>query len=319
MKRRWLSVALLLLLCLSLLLSGCDAFGSRGGSGGGDGGEAETEQRQVGGYASVEGIPDYDGKAYVELEGNQPRFTQEELTTAAYEFYSELDSLGRCGYTMACVGKEIMPTEDRGDISSVKPTGWKNKEYSADLVDGRYLYNRCHLIGFQLTGENANKKNLITGTRYLNIEGMLPFENQIADYVKETGNHVMYRVTPIFVGNNLLASGVRMEGYSVEDNGEGICFHVFAYNVQPGITINYATGANWLNGDAEAVTTGTEAAESTVPEGEPTYVINKNTGKFHKPTCPGVQDMNPNNREDFYGTKQELLDDGYMICGTCKP
>ncbi len=318
MKRRWLSVALLLLLCLSLLLSGCDALGSRGGDGG-DGGKQETEQRQVGGYASVEGIPDYDGKAYVELEGNQPRFTQEELTTAAYEFYSELDSLGRCGYTMACVGKEIMPTEKRGDISSVQPSGWKNKEYPADLVDGRYLYNRCHLIGHQLTGEDANKKNLITGTRYLNIEGMLPFEDMIADYVKETGNHVMYRVTPIFVGNNLLASGVRMEGYSVEDNGEGICFHVFAYNVQPGITINYATGANWLNGDAEAVTTGEDTVETTVPEGEPTYVINKNTGKFHKPTCPGVQDIKPENREDFYGTKQELLDQKYTICGICKP
>ncbi|MBR2293605.1 MAG: DNA/RNA non-specific endonuclease [Clostridia bacterium] len=318
MKRRWPSIALLLLLCLSLLLSGCDALGSRGGDGG-DGGKQETEQRQVGGYASVEGIPDYDGKAYVELEGNQPRFTQEELTTAAYEFYSELDSLGRCGYTMACVGKEIMPTEKRGDISSVKPSGWKNKEYPADLVDGRYLYNRCHLIGHQLTGEDANKKNLITGTRYLNIEGMLPFEDMIADYVKETGNHVMYRVTPIFVGNNLLASGVRMEGYSVEDSGEGICFHVFAYNVQPGITINYATGANWLNGDAEAVTMGEDTAETTVPEGEPTYVINKNTGKFHKPTCPGVQDIKPENREDFYGTKQELLDQKYTICGICKP
>lgn len=318
MKRRWLSVALLLLLCLSLLLSGCDALGSRGGVGGG-GDEKETEQRQVGGYASVEGIPDYSGKAYVELEGNQPHFTAEELTTEAYEFYSELDSRGRCGYTMACVGKEIMPTEDRGEISSVKPSGWQNKKYPADLVDGQYLYNRCHLIGFQLTGENANKKNLITGTRYLNIEGMLPFEDMIADYVKETGNHVMYRVTPIFVGNNLLASGVRMEGYSVEDNGEGICFHVFAYNVQPGITINYATGANWLNGDAEAVTTGEDTVETTVPEGEPTYVINKNTGKFHKPTCPGVQDIKPENREDFYGTKQELLDQKYTICGICKP
>lgn len=309
----------LLLLSVCLLLSGCTWLEERGG-GGGAGGDEVTEARQVGGYASVEGIPDYAGQPYVELEENQPRFTVEEITTTSYEFYSELDSLGRCGYTMACVGQDIMPTEARESISGVKPSGWINKQYDTDLVDGGYLYNRCHLIGFQLTGENANKQNLITGTRYLNIEGMLPFENMVADYVKETGNHVMYRVTPVFVGNNLLASGVRLEGYSVEDNGEGVCFHVFAYNVQPGITINYATGANWLNGDEAMTTSGdADAATDTAPLGDPNYVLNTKTKRIHLPTCPSVADMNPENRQDFYGTKQELLDQKYMICGTCKP
>ena len=311
MKRRWLSVALLLLLCLSLLLSGCDALGSRGGDGG-DGGKQETEQRQVGGYASVEGIPDYDGKAYVELEGNQPRFTQEELTTVAYEFYSELDSLGRCGYTMACVGKEIMPTEKRGDISSVKPSGWKNKEYPADLVDGRYLYNRCHLIGYQLTGENANKNNLITGTRYLNIDGMLDFEDMVADYIKETGNHVMYRATPIFEGNNLVASGVLMEGWSVEDNGDGICFCIYAYNAQPGVQINYKNGDSWLTGE-------TPPADDKGPdEGAPTtdiFYINVNSKKFHIISCRYASGENV---IEYEGTIEDLIADGYVPCQICQ-
>lgn len=192
----------------------------------------------------LEEIPEYSGEPYTVLNNNIPYFTKEELTEESFEFYSELDSFGRCGVTMACIGKDIMPTEERGAIGMIKPTGWKLKKY--DIVDGKYIYNRCHLIGYQLTGENANEKNLITGTRYLNVEGMLPFENEVADYIKKTGNHVMYRVTPIFDGNNLVASGVQMEAYSVEDNGEGICYHVYVYNVQPGIEIDYATGENWL-------------------------------------------------------------------------
>ena len=190
--------------------------------------------------ASVEEIPPFSGDAYVAVNGNIPFFVEEEYTTESYEYYSELDELGRCGMTMACIGIDIMPTEERGSIGSVKPSGWQSVKY--DIVDGKYLYNRCHLIGFQLAGENANKRNLITGTRFLNIEGMLPFEDMVTDYVKETENHVLYRVTPIFDGDNLVAHGVLMEGYSVEDEGEGICFCVFAYNAQPGIIIDYQTG-----------------------------------------------------------------------------
>ena len=196
------------------------------------------------GAESVEEIPEFSDVAYVAVNGNVPFFMPEEITDESYEYYSELDELGRCGVTMACIGVDIMPTEDRGEIGSVKPTGWQSVKY--DCVDGKYLYNRCHLIGFQLAGENANKKNLITGTRYLNIEGMLPFENLVADYVKETENHVLFRVTPVFEGDNLVATGVLMEGYSVEDEGEGICFCVFAYNAQPGIVIDYATGDSHL-------------------------------------------------------------------------
>lgn len=189
---------------------------------------------------SIEEIPEFSGDAYIAVNDNVPFFMPEERTTESFEEYADLDELGRCGVTMACIGLDIMPTEERGDIGSVKPTGWHSVKY--DIVDGKYLYNRCHLIGFQLAGENANKRNLITGTRYLNIEGMLPFENLVADYVQETGNHVLYRVTPIFDGDNLVAHGVLMEGWSVEDEGEGVCFCVYAYNAQPGITIDYATG-----------------------------------------------------------------------------
>ena len=193
---------------------------------------------------SMENIPPYDGTPYVVLNDNQPSFTAEDMTDVSYEFYSDLDELGRCGVTEACIGRDLMPTEKRGDISSVKPTGWVQNQY--DFVDGKSVYNRCHLIGFQLAGENANERNLLTGTRYLNVEGMLPFENMVADYVKETDNHVLYRVTPAFQGTELVARGVQMEAYSVEDGGDGVCFNVFCYNVQPGVEIDYATGDNWL-------------------------------------------------------------------------
>ena len=187
----------------------------------------------------------YSGLPYTIVNENVPYFTDiEKQNKVPFEIYSPLDSLGRCGVAYANICKEIMPTEDRGDISSVKPTGWVNNQY--DNVDGGWLYNRSHIIGFQLSGENANEKNLITGTRYMNVEGMLPFENMIDDYVDESGNHVLYRVTPIFVGNNLVCEGVLMEAWSVEDNGEGICFNVFCYNVQPGITIDYETGNNYM-------------------------------------------------------------------------
>jgi len=191
---------------------------------------------------SLENIPEFTDQAYIPINNNVPFFDVTELTTESFEYYTELDELGRCGMTIACIGVDIMPTDDRGEIGSVKPTGWQSVKY--DIVDGKYLYNRCHLIGFQLTGENANKQNLITGTRYMNTEGMLPFENMVADFVKETGYHVLYRVTPIYQGNDLVASGVQMEAWSVEDQGEGICYHVYVYNVQPGVIIDYATGEN---------------------------------------------------------------------------
>ena len=193
---------------------------------------------------SMENIPAFDGTPFVVIDENRPSFTNEELTDEAYEYYSDLDYLDRCGVTEACIGSELMPTEGRGDISAVKPTGWVQNFY--DFVDGEALYNRCHLIGFQLAGENDNERNLITGTRYMNVDGMLPFENMVADYIKETDNHVLYRVTPAFVEDELVARGVQMEAFSVEDGGEGICFNVFCYNVQPGVEINYSTGENWL-------------------------------------------------------------------------
>ena len=193
---------------------------------------------------SLEAVPAYSGEPFAVINGGEPYFEEGDMTTDSYEHYGPLDELGRCTVTMACIGRDIMPTEERGSISSVKPTGWVQNFY--DHVDGEALYNRAHLIGFQLTGENANKQNLITGTRYFNVEGMLPFENMVADYLYEfRSNHVMYRVTPIFQGDDLVARGVLMEAKSVEDNGEGICYCVFVYNVQPGIVIDYATGENW--------------------------------------------------------------------------
>ena len=228
--------ALSLLLLLSLLLSACGAV---------PGGNQPS--------FSLEDIPEFSGEPYVVLEDNQPAFTQEDLTAGSFEEYTPLDVLGRCGAAFAMVGLDTMPTQDRESISQVKPSGWQTAEYDTDLVDGGYLYNRCHLIGFQLTGENANEENLITGTRYLNVEGMLPFENLVADYVKETGNHVLYRATPVFSGTELVARGVELEALSVEDSGDGVCFHVYCYNNQPGITINYATGDSWLSGtDSQA-------------------------------------------------------------------
>lgn len=195
---------------------------------------------------SLSDIPAYSGSPYVAINNNVPFFADNDMTTTAFETYSNLDNLSRCGVAYANVCTEIMPTEERGAIGQVKPSGWHTVKY--DIVSGKYLYNRCHLIGYQLSAENANTKNLITGTRYLNTEGMLPFENMVADYVKETNNHVLYRVTPMFDGNNLVASGVLMEAKSVEDNGDGILFNVYCYNVQPGITIDYATGESALDG-----------------------------------------------------------------------
>ncbi len=187
-------------------------------------------------------IPEYSGSPYVVINNNKPYFKDYEIIDGSFEFYANLDEFGRCDVAFASVGKDIMPTEKRKSISSVIPTGWENEKY--DFVDGGYVYNRCHLIGFQLTGENANKRNLITGTRYLNVEGMLPFENMVDDYVDDTNNNVLYRATPVFAGNNLVADGVLLEAYSVDDNGDGITFCVYCYNVQPNVFIDYLTGKN---------------------------------------------------------------------------
>ena len=258
---------------------------------------------------SLEAIPAYSGQPYVVVHDNVPYFTEAEFTTDSYEYYSDLDALNRCGVTMASIGPDLMPTEARGNIGQVKPTGWQTVKY--DSVDGKYLYNRCHLIGFQLTGENANERNLITGPRAMNVEGMLPFENLTADYIKETGNHVLYRVTPIFVEEELVARGVLMEGQSVEDDGEGVQFCVYAYNNQPDIEIDYATGdSRW----APAETT-----ESTDTSAEQTYVLNTSSRKFHLPSCGGVGDIKEANRADFTGTREELIAAGYAPCGRCKP
>lgn len=252
---------------------------------------------------------------YIKVNGNVPRFSDEEKkTAAAFENYSDLDALGRCGVAFACVGKETMPTEERGPIGSIKPSGWHSVKY--DFVDGKYLYNRCHLIGYQLTAENANEKNLITGTRYLNTKGMLPFENMVADYVKETGNHVLYRVTPVFEGKNLVASGVYMEAYSVEDDGDGICFYVYVFNRQPGVKIDYLTGDSVADGTVESASGETTSAEK---EETKTYVLNVSNGKFHLPDCDSVKKMKEENKQIMKCKRSELINAGYSPCGSCKP
>lgn len=254
---------------------------------------------------------EFSGEPFVVVNNNIPYFTDsEKKNTEVFEKYSELDNLGRCGVAYANVCKKLMPTEDRESLSSVTPSGWKNKQY--DFVDGGWLYNRAHIIGFQLAGEQANKLNLITGTRYFNVDGMLTFENMVADYVKETNNHVLYRVTPIYNGNNLVAEGVLMEGWSVEDSGEGICFNVFCYNVQPGVEINYATGDSWLSEE--------KMPEDNKQDNEKeTYILNTDSKKFHKENCNNAKDISEKNKKVYNGTKDELIDDGYSPCGSCKP
>lgn len=278
-------------------------------------------------------IPVYSGKTYCELNGNIPTFRQDELVTEAFENYSDLDHLGRCGVAYANICKEIMPTEERGEIGMVKPSGWHTVKYS-DRIDGNYLYNRCHLIGYQLAGENANEKNLITGTRYLNVTGMLPFENEVADYVESTGNHVLYRVTPVYDGDDLVASGVIMEAESVEDSGAGVSFDVYVYNVQPGVIIDYATGDS--EADPEYVVpddkTGSEVSDDTGSDpddgtaedkgsdpDEEAYIVNTNTGKFHKPGCRSVKQMKESNKSERTTTRDELISEGYEPCKNCNP
>lgn len=252
----------------------------------------------------ISNIPEYSNSPYVQINNNIPFFTDEDLSINSYEKYGELDSLGRCTGAVANIGKDLMPTEARGNIGDVKPTGWHTVKY--DGIDGKYLYNRSHLIGYQLTAENANKNNLITGTRYMNVSGMLPFENMVADYIKETDNHVLYRVTPIFEGNNLLASGVLMEAKSVEDNGDGILFNVYCYNVQPNIKINYA------NGDSSEIENDVTNKEDKVH-----LILNTKTKKYHLQDCNSVEKITGDNKEDYYGSEDELIKKGYTACKSC--
>ncbi len=256
-------------------------------------------------------VPAYSGEAYIVLNDNMPDFSEEEKgDRTPFETYSELDELGRCHTAYANICTELMPTGNRGEISHIKPTGWQSARY--DFVDQESLYNRCHLIGYQLAGENDNEQNLITGTRYMNTEGMLPFENMVREYVDKTDNHVLYRVTPIFEENNLVASGVEMEAFSVEDAGEGICFHVYAYNVQPGVIIDYATGDNRL------VSAQVTAFQEDITE-KSDYVLNTNTQKFHSPTCSSVSEMQEHNKKEVLGTREEIISWGYEPCGRCRP
>ncbi len=258
---------------------------------------------------SLEAIPAWSGNAYIAIDSNVPGFTAEDLTTEPFEHYSPLDSLGRCGTAYACVSLELMPTEDRGSISSVAPSGWVNKQY--DFIDGKYLYNRCHLIGFQLTGENANERNLITGTRYLNIEGMLPFENLVADHVKEERHHVLYRVTPVYQEDALVCSGVQMEGYCVECgeakyDEDKFMFHVYCYNVQPGVLIDYRSGESTFS-------------EIGLDSEAKTWVLNTSSKKFHDPGCTNAANISEKNRDEITCTREELIYKGYDPCGICKP
>ncbi len=304
-RKLFISFFICAMLVISTVISGCSLFQSKA-------------------PITLDSIPEFSNSPYVVINNNEPFFTSQDMTTTSFERYSPLDLLGRCGEAYACIGQDIMPTEDRKDISSVTPSGWQKSYY--DFVDGKYLYNRCHLIGFQLAGENANELNLITGTRYMNVDGMLPFENMIADYVKETDNHVLYRVTPIYSGNNLVANGVLMEAISVEDNGDGICFNVYVYNNQPGVIINYSDGTNRAaNGITQSPSPSSTllpsptAVPSFSPAPEQTYILNTNTKKFHYPSCSSAADTKPENKSEFTGSRDELIANNYLPCGRCDP
>lgn len=319
-------------LAMCILLAGCETAGGQSGnvsqgknvSQGGNNSQTETaaadgvsEAERVTKVQSVAEVPEYSGEPYVILQNNEPNFTEAELRPEAFEEYSDLDELERCGTAEACIGTELMPTEKRGSIGQVKPSGWHTVKY--DDVEGKYLYNRCHLIGYQLTAENANEKNLITGTRYLNVDGMLPFENMVADYIKETDNHVLYRVTPVYEGDDLVASGIVMEAKSVEDEGEGICFNVYVYNVQPGFVIDYETGESRPDENASGERPAAEVSGQEKPGQENTYILNSNSRKIHKPDCSSVKDIKDSNKEEYTGSREKLLEQGYTPCGRCKP
>lgn len=296
------------------VVAGEDSSGALGSKDKADGPQEDLVNNNS--YVSLDAIPAYDGKAYVAVNNNEPFFTDSDMTTTAFENYSDLDSLGRCGVAYANICKDIMPTEERGKIGMIKPSGWHTVKY--DVIKDRYLYNRCHLIGYQLAGENANPKNLITGTRYLNVEGMLPFENLVADYVNNTGNHVLYRVTPMFSGSNLVANGVLIEAKSVEDNGGGILFNVYCYNVQPGVGINYENGDSWLDGTTGSTSSGSDssAAENSAADSSNSEMMVHITAtgkKYHRAGCRTLK------KSDTEVTLDEAKSMGLSPCGICNP
>ena len=276
---------------------------------------------------------------YIKVNGNKPTFKQSEIKTSSFEHYSKLDSKGRCGVAIASISKDIMPKSKRTSISEVHPSGWHSYRYSN--VEGESLYNRCHLIAHQLTGENANEKNLITGTRYMNNEGMLPFENIVADYVHRTNNHVMYRVTPMYKNDDLVARGVHMEAYSVEDKGAGVSFNVYCYNVQPGVKITYADGTssgkhmissgwsnspninknrNKNNSNRNYNNSSNRGNNNKGKKGKKqTYILSLGTKKFHYPSCPSVNQILPKNKGKFKGNRKTLINQGYAPCKNCNP
>ena len=307
---------LLLSVCLAgaVILSGCRQQASYASNAGETYTSDVAESTGMTSEDFVLDIPPYSGNPFVLLNANVPMFTEEDFAQINGEtgiFYSETDELGRCGAAWARLGAEMLPEEPRDVIGNLKPTGWHTIKYN-DLIADNYLYNRCHLVGYQLGGANVDLRNLMTGTRYLNVEGMLPFENRVAQYLKHTGNHVLYRVTPIFTGENLLADGVILEAESLEDDGDGICFCVYAYNVQPGIRIDYATGDSEPDSMTE---TGT--AETAVQE--ITYILNKSSGKFHLPACESVSEMAEWNRQESHLSREELIEAGFTPCRMCNP
>lgn len=274
-----------------------------------------------------DGIPQWTGEPYVALNGDEPYFTNKEMEDEYFQEFSELDGRERCGEAVACVDREHMPEGEREGIGMIKPSGWQLSKYEF-IGNGGYLFNRCHLIGWQLTGVNAEERNLITGTRYFNVEGMLPFENMVADYVNETDNHVMYRVTPVYKGKELVARGVIMEAESVEDNGEGLSFNVFVFNVQPGVEIDYSNGENCLADDSDKlisqyyeteIDTHHNTASQPIDVSKYDYILNTNSMKFHYPDCGSVSDMSEHNKQGYNGSRDSLIKRGYDPCGSCRP
>lgn len=305
MKQKWLVSVLSVLLVLSFLFSGCSV------------GEKEEQSEDF-------VIPFCTGTDVIQINDNTPSFGAIAEDTTDFVKFSEHDSLGRCGVAEGYIGPDILPIEERGSIGMIKPSGWQTVKYS--FIDGKYLYNRCHLIAYELCGVNDDARNLITGTRHLNLDGMLNIENQVCWYVRNSGNHVRYRVTPWYEGDNLVAAGVQIEARSVEDGGVGICLNVFCFNVQPGVVIDYSTGESyaertsddWPNGEISRSVIKPEP-DAFIPSNGVTYVLNTNTYRFHLPDCQSVQDMTEKNRKEFFGTREELIEDGYIPCGRCNP
>ena len=345
-----IAVVLLAFACFASI-TGCQGKGDLASSVGKRVEAVQTESSSSADIQTVETLP-YANSPSIEVNGNVPYFSNDELNLSALEEYSALDALGRCGEAVALVGPETMPTERRGSIGMVKPSGWQITEY--DWIDGGYLFNRCHLIAYSLAGENDNQLNLITGTRSMNTQGMLPYEERVASYVDRTHNHVLYRVTPVFEGDNLVASGVLMEAQSIEDFGDGVCFCVWCYNVEPGVVIDYETGDSRVGDpatelfddssdggvsaeaqsggvavpnaessdaadDSESADASSYSEASGSPEAAVTYVLNTNTHRFHYPDCPSVKTIKEKNRKDFTGTREEAIALKYKPCGECRP